>query len=74
MIVVNFGRKLEAEISRVAAASRKTEATVIREATERYLEDIEDSMLASLSRKLGGRVRSISKLRKRLELKMIEGT
>ena len=68
MIVVNLGRKLEAEISRVAAASGKTEAAVIREATERYLEDIEDSMLASLSRKLGGGVRSISQLRKRLWL------
>lgn len=66
MIVVNLGKELEAEISRVAAVSGKTEAALIREATERYIEDIEDSMLASLSRKLGGRVRSISKLRKRL--------
>jgi predicted DNA-binding protein len=68
MIIVDLGKNLEAEISRVAAASGKNEVDVIREAIERYLEEIEDSRLVSLSRKFDGRVRSISKLRKRLGL------
>jgi len=68
MLAIRLEKELEAKIAKIAAAKGGNKSAIVREAVIRYLEDLEDAVLAQRARKAGGKTRTIAEIRKALGL------
>jgi len=69
MLTVRLPKELEDHLHELAVATRRTKSFFVREAVERYLEDLDDAYVA-LDRltKPGGRYRSSDEVKRDLDL------
>ena len=68
MLELKLTPELDTALTREARRSRKSKATLVRDAVARYLEDREDCRDAAAIKKRGERIYSVAEVKKQLGL------
>jgi predicted DNA-binding protein len=68
MLAIRLDKKLEARLTALAKARRKTKSELVREAVVRMLEDTEDLELAERALRSAGSSKSLARLSRELGL------